>query len=465
MIFCGIDIGTTNTKAVLIDSEGALIDRVSLDDELSKTTNWYEHFCFIFDYFASRGHFTHRKVVCSITTQGGSFILLDEKFNPVSRAYSWTETADDGIAEDMASTFGAERYYRMTGWEPLSWLMTCKLKNLVSRKQMPENMRYIATVSGFIHSKVAGEFITDITNAQITGLCDFQKSCWDEKILNWAGIDKSFLPKIADKLSILFEDVRTKWGKISFATSSHDQYAAMQAAGLVRDKQVMLGSGTAWVINVRTSSPVFDNCHPGRDIFEGGFGGIITTGKPIGRGLDELLAGFNLTPKQLDGMEKNFNRNDFPTEAVSADNIKETEPAKATQRYMETTGSLIAFLLENFNEKHSFILPAKAGIRFEKGNTVIMSGQAAMSTFWPQVIADLCGLAVEAVNFPEFTAYGAALHAKSAFEGKWCDSNLLNIAGAKRYEPLCSDQYQQWHKRYQKPMYEKKLTKNCNIRC
>jgi len=268
----------------------------------------------------------------------------------------------------------------------------------------------------------------------------------------WAGV---FLPKITDNLSILFDDVQTKWGKISFATSSHDQYAAMQAAGLKKDKEVMLGTGTAWIINARTSKPIFDDrnfiAHPGRDISKGCFGNIIASGsiiKPIGRGLDELLAKFNLTTKQLANMEKEFDRNDFPKEALIADNIKESTASQAIKRYMEATSSLVAFLLEKFES--------------EKSGKIIMSGGAAMSGFWPQVIADLCGLTVETINFPEFTAYGAALHAKSAFEGNQCSTGLLDIAESRHYSPIYTEQYQRWYKQYQKPMFEKLLTENCN---
>ncbi len=114
---------------------------------------------------------------------------------------------------------------------------------------------------------------------------------------------------------------------------------------------------------------------------------------------------------------------------------------------MEAAGASVVFLLDSFQSK--------------KGSRIIMSGGAAMSSFWPQVIADLCGLAVESVNFPEFTAYGAALHAKSAYEGKQSDSNLLDVAEAKHYEPINTDLYERWYEQYQKPMFERLVTKNC----
>lgn len=104
--------------------------------------------------------------------------------------------------------------------------------------------------------------------------------------------------------------------------------------------------------------------------------------------------------------------------------------AQPPQVGIEVPGSLVAFLLEKFQP--------------EKSGKIIMSGGAARSSFWPQVIADLCELTVEAIHFPEFTAYGAAIHAKSAFEGKQSST----------------DQYQRWYTQHQKPMFEKLLTGN-----
>ena len=76
-------------------------------------------------------------------------------------------------------------------------------------------------------------------------------------------------------------------------TGSHDQYAAMEAAGLEKDKSVMLGTGTAWVINGRTSRPLFDDrqfqIHPGTDLHPDCYGFIITLWQ-IGAGFDRLLS-------------------------------------------------------------------------------------------------------------------------------------------------------------------------------
>jgi len=456
-IFCGIDLGTTNTKAVLIGRDGNLVETENISAPQKKAdadiTDWYKCFCDILDRLAAKGYFSDSNIVCSITAQGGSFVLLDEKFAPASRVYSWTENASNDAVQSLINSIGSLPYYHLTGWEPDSWLMACKLKDLVSKKQFPENARYISTVPEFIFSQLLGEFVTDITNAQITGLCDFQNARWDEKILNWVGVDNTFLPHITDSLSIIFDKVQTKWGKISFATSSHDQYAAMQTAGLENDKDVMLGTGTAWVINGRNSKPLFDDknfiSHPGKDLFENCFGNIIITGTivgHIGKGLDDLLEQCDIDKLSLAQIEKSFGQEHLPDEAIDIDFLKGTalsgyESPLAVRRYMEGTASLIAFLLEQFQPE-------------ENSSRVIMSGGAVAGGFWPQVIADLCDTTVDTIIFPEFTAYGAALYAKSAFESERCDSRLLEIAETRKYEPMYANQYQHWYRQYQKPMFK-----------
>ena len=456
MVFCGIDIGTTNIKGVLIDAEGKLVDRVSMRARSAqndiKTSCWYKRFCDILDHFSSKGHFSDTSITCSITAQGGSFILLDEEFSPVSRAYSWTENADDTTVQDLINVFGVESYYQKTGWEPNSWLMACKLKNLLSKKQMSENAIYIATVPDFIYSQITGKFITDITNAQITGLCDFRNSGWDKNILSWVGIDDSFLPQISNSLSILCENVKTQWGTINFVTSSHDQYAAMQAAGLVPEENVMLGTGTAWVINSRSCEPLFDNngyqTHPGRDIVNDYYGNIIGLG-PVGADFDLLLERLSVTKSQLAKFQIDFDNNDLVDHPIRLEDeslVNEVDCKKLIKNYMLYYAASATFILERFG----FL---------KKLDKIIMSGGATGSHFWPKIIADLCGKTVEAFNFSEFTAYGAALHAMSAFGGSQTDPVPLQLIDSKCYEHDVESRYHHWYTHLQKPMLEGFLDK------
>jgi len=453
-VFFGLDLGTTNTKAVLLDQNGELLARLTITANSQGVANsaliWYEHFCQALDYFQSQGHLREQKIICSITAQGGTFVLLDNNFEPISRAYSWTENADDKIVQELRQSVDSRRYYRTTGWQPKGWLAVCKFKELFTKSKALKDFRFFSTVPEFVYSQLTGKFVTDITNAQITGICDFNKCQWDQQIVSWADLESKNLPSIATGLKVIADEVTSRWGKISFVTSSHDQYAAMQAAGLQKDKNIMLGTGTAWVINVRSSEPVFDDenflTHPGRDLYANCYGNIISLG-PVGGGFDKLLNKLSLNTKQLAEIEDVFGSDDIPTEGVGVDMegvfIKTAcEGIISIRRYMECGAAAVVFMLDRFELSKNI-------------DRIIMTGGAVASHFWPQLIADLCNIMVEAVDFPEFTAYGAALHAKAAVMGKTGQGPVLETNKSRIYEPVNADAYRHWYLEHQKAVIEK----------
>jgi len=262
MIFCGIDIGTTNTKAVLIDSDLRILDRLTIANSAPNTDEvlgdiYYNNFCRILGHFYNKGLLRSQKVFCGIASQGGSFILLDRDNQPLTPIHSWTEQAKKETAEDIAETLDEKWYYHTTGWAPSSWLAACKIMEL--RETMGrafERIGCFAAIPDYIFSRLGAQIATDITNAQMTGICDFSKAQWSPEICDHIGISPEVFPPISERLRIL-EEVSTPWGNITLVTGSHDQYAAMRASCLKTDQTAMLATGTAWVINMLTSTPLY----------------------------------------------------------------------------------------------------------------------------------------------------------------------------------------------------------------
>lgn len=444
MVFCGLDIGTTHTKAVLLDRDGLLIDTLRLP--AGTETDWYGHFYRVLDYFSSQGYFVDKEIVCSVTGQGGSFIFLDDQYQPVSEPHCWTDVAEETVVRDMIDTLGIQNVYQQTGWPPHGWLATCKLRQIVSQGTMPKGARYVATVPDAIYARLTGRFVTDITSAQITGLADFQQGHWNPAILRWVGIAPKSLPKIETGLKVLFDRIDTPWGKLTLVTGSHDQYAAMQAAGLEPNQSVMLGTGTAWVINGRTENPVFDNdtfrIHPGRDLLASRFG-TITTLWQIGAGFDRLCERTGIKEDcftQAIDLEKPSN------EAIEVDvDTGCIYPAYtgtvAVQRYMEWAASVVRGALD------------KTGWSTSLDRMVVVGGAMA-SHIWPRIIADVCGIPVEAVDFPAFTAWGAASHAMIARGARPTQTQPAIKQKSQRYEPDSAEPYENWYQQHQRRIVE-----------
>jgi sugar (pentulose or hexulose) kinase len=453
MLFCGIDIGTTNSKAVIIDRDNKLIGRFSIPQPLSgertrpSAQSWYEHFVKILEHFSDKGLFGQNKVVCSLTAQGGSFVFLDAGFKPLDRAYSWMSRSSDEAVKQLTDKIDCRKFYHIAGWEPDAWLVVCKvidyLKDIGNQKR---NFQYLATVPDYIASQLSGKFISDITNAQITGLCDINARQWSSEILKAVKLDLACLPKISKIPQVILPDVDVGKTKIDLVSSSNDQYAVMKAAFLKNDGDVILGTGTAWVINGKTSRPCFENktffINPGRDFCADGYGYIVAFGT-IGNAFDKLLNRLQIDLSQMAQIEKDFKKVPLPDKTVKADDENDSDKTMTIKRFMESVACRVAFMLEKLRP-------------YSKVNKLIMTGGATGSSFWPAVIADVCGVPVEAVDFPEFTAYGAALFAKEAVNENipvgWPKSVRVKL-----YSPTQSYKYRQWYQNHQRPLLEKEF--------
>ena len=453
MVFCGLDIGTTHTKAVLLDRDGFLLDTIQLPERVK--SDWYGHFCQVLDYFSSKGHFDGNEIVCSVTGQGGSFILLDDRYQPVSGQYCWTDLAEEAAVQELIDNLGMRDFYQLTGWPPHGWLAACKLRQIVAQRAMPTGARYIATVPDAIYARLTGHFVTDITSAQITGLADFQQGNWSPAILKWVGITPKSLPVIETRLKVLFDRIDTSWGRLTLVTGSHDQYAAMQAAGLEPEQSMMLGTGTAWVINGRMKRPIFDNdafrIHPGRDLpctravqglLEGRFG-TITTLWQVGAGFDRLCERLGVLK---DCFTQGIDLTKPPDESIEVDvETGSIHPActgtVAVQRYMEWAASVVRSALDRTGRLSSL-------------DRMVVTGGAMTSRLWPQIIADVCGITVDAVDFPAFTSLGAASHAMMAKEITPAQPHPAIKEKSHRYEPERTEQYESWYQQHQRNVVE-----------
>lgn len=439
MLFCGIDLGTTNSKAVLLDEFLTVVEVFGISHEHRVDVDrldadvWMRHFNAVLKAFAR--HFKGHKVYLSLTTQGGSFVLLDSDYRPVDKAWLWTGQAPSEVVTGLGSDIGCNKFYRQTGWQPLSFLMPCKFRNLhnFGFKQY----RHIATVPDYITSQLVKRTVTDVTNAQITGFFDFINQRWSKSILKWADCELSAMSSVESTIRVILDDVKTLSGKVNLVTSSHDQYAAMEAAD-VQNNSAVLCTGTAWVLNGRSSQPIFDETyciHPGRNLRDG-YGSIITLG-PVGQRFERLLYGAGINIEKSNDFEKNIDLSIVPDGAVGLNHQNSIE---SIRDYMWAVAAIVLFNLH------------KSGM-VSTINKLVMTGGATASSVWPQIIANMSGLTVETVEFPQLTAYGAALMARQAVTDEKC---IAEIPGNKNmYYPEHSDRYRQWYNEVQKEYIEK----------
>lgn len=285
MYICGIDTGTTNAKGILLDENNKKLDSISYMNPSCEKVCWYDQFNHIMGYFSNKIGKGER-TICGFATQGGSFVEVDKNYRSISPMNLWTQTCSQDTVDNYIKKYGKKQFYLLTGWAPQSWqpIFKIKEKSIIKKHK-------IAFVPEFVYAQLTDKFVTDITNAQITGIAEFENCQWNSELLAYCGLKREQLAKIESQDRIIFENVNSSWGRLDIAGSIHDQYTVMNAVNLRPDKDVMLATGTAWVLNMRTKNIIRDDkfqFHPGRDAATGRYGNIVIFGH-IGKYFQNLM--------------------------------------------------------------------------------------------------------------------------------------------------------------------------------
>ena len=208
----GIDIGTTNVKAVAIAEDNRVLATASRPTQfLSPFPGAAEQSPL--DLLRQVATVV-RTVQRSAATQGQaaglifsgamhSLILMDADNEPLSNAWLWSDLRAAGTGKAFRQTAAGTAVYQRTG-TPLH-AMSPLVKIMWLRQHQPDLMartwRFMG-IKDFILQKIVQENITDASIASATGLLNTRSGQWDELALEMAGIRKEQLPEPVSPLSV-----------------------------------------------------------------------------------------------------------------------------------------------------------------------------------------------------------------------------------------------------------------------
>ena len=119
----GIDLGTTTVKAALFDETGRLLRMCRNEEELILTGNgfieqdpaaWYEKVCGLLKELTEE--IKREKIAgIGISSQGISFVPVDEALRPLGNAICWLDSRAEREAQILAARVGDRTITRITG--------------------------------------------------------------------------------------------------------------------------------------------------------------------------------------------------------------------------------------------------------------------------------------------------------------------------------------------------------------
>lgn len=274
-LVCALDLGTSRLKAALIDGAGkihamaaAAAPHEAGDDNFAFAPEAYCRvgFGLIREALTTAGIDPGTVAAVAVTNQRATIVPVGADGLAAGLALSWQDPRGAGLMAEFADQFGAARYNRLTGLPPCAlWSLT---RLLWLRQDQPEQFarahKFVLLHDYLLRRLGAEEFITDYSNASLTGLFDLTQLAWSRELLAAVGLAEAQLPRLVPAGSVagrLSRAAATATGLTSgtpLVVGGGDQQCAALGMGAVDEGEAGLCLGTAAVVSCPVPRPVPD---------------------------------------------------------------------------------------------------------------------------------------------------------------------------------------------------------------
>lgn len=270
----GIDLGTTNIKAVLFRSDGTALASASAGyplifpgpDQVEQDPHqwWAAAVQILRKVTGQAGPEAVRGIRgISISSQLPSLLPLDRDGNVLRNAMIWMDKRSWRELDQLLDTMGREEYVASAGAQPDVAFLPSKI--LWFKKHEPElfaKTHRILQANGYLNYKLTGVMAMDIDQAALCQCLDLRTLSWSHTMSQAMGLElDSVLPQPSPCGAIIghvTDEAARETGLISgipVVAGTSDASASMYATGLSRLGEAAESSGTTSLVFVGSPSP------------------------------------------------------------------------------------------------------------------------------------------------------------------------------------------------------------------
>ncbi|MCC6454500.1 MAG: xylulokinase [Caldilineaceae bacterium] len=476
----GIDVSTTATKALLIDSAGKVVAVAATEygfetphplwSEQDPAMWWYAAVQSIRRLLADAEIDPAQISAVGLTGQMHGLTLLDEAGVVLRPAILWNDQRTGAECDEIRTRLGKDQLVQVTGNDALTGFTAPKI--LWVRNHEPEifaRAKSFLLPKDYLRFRLTGVQATDRADGSGTLLMDLQSRDWSKTVLDALELPNEFVPKsfegteITGTISAAAAEATGLCQGTPVVAGGGDQAAGAVGVGAVQEGIVSLALGTSGVVFATVNRPVFEPegrlhafCHSvlGRwhlmGVMLAAAGSLRWYRDTIapGVGYDDLLApAADLAPGSegliflpyLTG-ERTPHPDPWARGAFVGLTIRHTLP-HMTRAVLEGVA---------FGLRDSFEL--MKGVGLAQIRQVRISGGGARSPIWRQILADVLGTELVTVNTTEGAAFGAALLA-GVGAGIWPDvdtacATAIHVTGSTTPQAATMRQYEPVYQAY-----------------
>ncbi|MEW1961646.1 glycerol kinase GlpK [Microbacterium sp. NPDC077644] len=272
MHIVAIDQGTTSTRAIVFDADGAIIATGQREHEqIFPRAGWVEHdaaeiwsnTAAVIDEALDAAGITASDVAgIGITNQRETAIVWDRATGePIHNAIVWQDTRTQTKIDELAADGGIRRFAATTGLPLATYFSASKIAWILdnvdgARERAANGDLLFGTPDTWVLWNLTGGpdggvHATDVTNASRTLLMDLRSLDWDDELLAAFDVPRSMLPEIRPSSEVYGEAKGTALDGTPIAAILGDQQAATfgQAAFERGESKNTYGTGNFLIVN------------------------------------------------------------------------------------------------------------------------------------------------------------------------------------------------------------------------
>ncbi len=447
----GIDVGTSATKGVAIDPDGAVLARAEAEYPLSTPRpGWSEQdpedwWRATETILAQLTKTAGEPAGIGLSGQMHGLVALDDNDKVLRPAILWNDQRTQAECEEIERTIGLERLNALTGNRALTGFTAPKLLWLQHHEpDTYERIARIALPKDYVRLRLTGEHATDVSDASGTLLLDVAHRTWSQEVLQALNLDPDWLPRTLESPEA---SGHTEAG-VPVAAGAGDQAAGALGVGVDEPGPVSVALGTSGVVFAALSEFAADPearvhafCHAVPHAWHA-MGVMLSAAGSLNwlRNATDPTAGFDALLSQAAEWPAGTEGLTF-LPYLAGERTPHADPdargAFAGLSIRHDRGALVRAVLEGvaYGLKDSLDLIAELGDPPKLGR---ISGGGARSDLWTQIIATVLEIPLERVAVDEGAAFGAAILGGVAAE-VWPDVHTAVKATVKPRDQIDPD--------------------------
>jgi xylulokinase len=442
----GIDVGTTATKTLLIESSGLVVARATNEYPMytphpqwaeQDPEDWWQAAIKSIRRVLAESHVNVSEISgIGLTGQMHGMVMLDAQGKVLRPCIMWNDQRTAAQCEWMMNTIGPQRFLELTLNPALPGFTAPKI--VWTRENEPEVYAQAAKVllpKDYIRYRLTGVYATEVSGASGTVLLDVSRREWSQTVLRELAIPADWMPECVESTEITGQitsqiaEITGLPAGLPVVGGAGDQAASAVGTGIVEPGLVSVTLGTSGVVFAYTDEPVRDPegrlhtfCHAVPDKWHV-MGVTLSAGGSFRWFRDKL----GLAEKHVAALS-----------GVDAYDILDAEAGNAPAGcegllflpyltgertpYPDPNARGTFFGLTLRHDKRHMVRAVLEGVAYSLRDCIELFrdlgipiqqvravGGGARSATWRQIMADVFGTELAIINVIDSTAYGAAL--------------------------------------------------------